>query len=369
MINKNMKNHFFVGALLMIGLVIFVQCSDDPDPVVESFFNNGVFIVNEGNFMDSDGSLSFYDFDSSKVRNNIFEAINDRPLAAVTQSLKFYNDRGYIIDSNGRVEIVEKKDLTSVGSITNGLSLPRFFVGHSTFGYVTDWGPYDDNWGNPDSRILVIDLALDQITRELETPSRPEGIVAVNDKIYVANSGTDLVTIYDPATNSLTDSIKVNNGPTHFAIDKNQDLWVISTGAYITGGALQKINPTTSEVIHTVDISNTLSNGKLSINGTGELLFFMGEQWAPDYSYTENKVYKTSISQPESYSEIISERNLFGLGVDPVNNQVYVTDAVAFQGNGKVYVYDFSGNKQEEYSVGRGPNGFVFMTQPCSCSN
>ena len=101
----------------------------------------------------------------------------------------------------------------------------------------------------------------------------------------------------------------------------------------------------------------------LAINGAGDLLFFMGEQWAPDLSYTENKVYKAGINQPESYMEIISERNLYGLGVDPVNHRVYVSDAVAFQGNGKVYVYDFTGNKQDEYSVGRGPNGFVFIIE------
>ena len=63
------------------------------------------------------------------------------------------------------------------------------------------------------------------------------------------------------------------------------------------------------------------------------------------------------------YSEIISKRNLYGLGVDPHNDEIYVADAVAFQGNGKVYTYDFSGNKLDEYSVGRGPRDFVFMNQ------
>jgi len=353
--------------VLILGLVIFIQCNDDPEPIVESFFENGVFIINEGNFSDSDGSLSYYDFDSLKVKNYIFETVNDRPLAAIFQSMKFYNEKGYLIDGNGRIEIVEQKDLSSVSSISTRFSIPRFFEGHSGFGYVSDWGPYDDNWGNPDSKIHVIDLETNQIFKTLDTPSRPEGIVALNDMIYVANSATDLVTIYDPATNSLSDSIVVNNGPTHIAVDKNQDLWVISTGAYISGGALQKIDLVTHEITHNVDISSTSPNGKLAINGSGDILFFMGEQWAPDFSFTENKIYKVDINQPDNYTEIISEKNLYGLGIDPVNNEVYVTDAVAFQGNGKIYIYDFAGDKQDEFSVGRGPNGFVFMAQPCSC--
>ena len=362
-----MRKCIISGLLMLSVIILFVQCNDDPEPVEESFFNNGVFIVNEGNFTDSDGSLSYYDYDSIKVFNQIFESVNDRPLAAIFQSMNFYDGRGYIIDSNGRIEIVDQKDLSSLGTINGNLTIPRYFEGAGTFGYVTDWGPYDDNWGNPDSEILVFNLESMQLSETIDTPSRPEGIVVVDNLIYVANSGSNQVTIYDPANNSQVNSIEVNNGPTQFALDKNQDLWVLSTGAFITGGALQQINLNTLEVIQTVDISSTVPNGKLTINGDRDILFFMGEVWAPDFSYTENKVYKASVTQPESYTEIISGRNLYGLGVDPENDQVYVADAVGFQGNGEVYVYDFSGIKQDEFSVGRGPNGFVFVSGICPC--
>ena len=89
----------------------------------------------------------------------------------------------------------------------------------------------------------------------------------------------------------------------------------------------------------------------------------MGEIWSLDYTYTNNKVYKTTINLPGQYTEIISEQNLYGLGIDPVKDEVYVADAVAFQGNGKVYTFDFSGEKINEYSVGRGPRDFVFRNE------
>ena len=93
-----MRESFFRVLLILSGMILFVQCSDDPEPVEESIFRNGVFIVNEGNFTDSDGSLSYYDFDSAKVENNVFESINNRPLAAIFQSMAFHNKKGYIID-------------------------------------------------------------------------------------------------------------------------------------------------------------------------------------------------------------------------------------------------------------------------------
>ena len=358
-----MRVSFFNGLWIVLSVILFVQCNDDPEPVIESFFKNGVFIVNEGNFTDSDGSLSYYDFDSLKVENGVFEQINERPLAAIFQSMAFYEQNGFLIDSNGRIEIVSDKDMTSVGTISSGLDLPRYFGGHSNYGYITDWGPYDGSWANPDSKIHILDIDNMQIMESLNTPSRPEDIMVYSDLIYVANSATNLITVYNPVDNKLVDSIEVNYGPMQFVLDKNQDLWVISTGAYISGGALQKVDLASAEVIKTVDLSGISPNGRLAKSGTGDLLFFMGEIWSLDYTYTNNKVYKASINLPDQYSEIISERNLYGLGVDPHNDEIYVADAVAFQGNGKVYTYDFSGNKLDEYSVGRGPRDFVFMNQ------
>jgi len=45
------------------------------------------------------------------------------------------------------------------------------------------------------------------------------------------------------------------------------------------------------------------------------------------------------------------------------DGEVVITDAVYFQGNGKVYTYDFSVKKLDEYSVGRGPRDFVFKNE------
>ncbi len=358
-----MWKSFFSGLVMVFVMILFVQCNDDPEPVEESFFNYGVFIVNEGNFTDSDGSLSYYDFDSARVGNNVFETINNRPLAAIFQSMAFYEQNGYIIDSNGRIEIVSKKDMTSVGTISSGLALPRYFAGHTNYGYITDWGPYDASWANPDSKIHILDLDNMQIKESLNAPSRPEDIMIYNDLIYIAHSATNLITVYSPDNQEVIDSINVNNGPVQFVLDKNEDLWVISTGAYISGGALQKVDLANAEVVQNVDLSGISPNGRLAINRAGDILFFMGEIWSLDYTYTNNKVYKATINLPGQYTEIISEPNLYGLGIDPKRDEVYVADAVAFQGNGKVYTFDFSGKKINEYSVGRGPRDFVFMNK------
>lgn len=352
-------------SILIVGVSFFMFSCDnnDEEPVKDSIFQNGVFVVNEGNFTDSDGSLSYYSYDSAQVANKVFESANTRPLAAVFQSMSLYLEMGFLVDQSGRLEIVNSNNMVSIKTINADLDIPRYFAGYSIKGFLTDWGPYDENYSNTESKIKVIDMETLEITSEFDTPSRPEGIVALKNMIYVANSATNLVSIYDPADNSAAGTIEVNNGPTSFVIDKDDNLWVISTGAYIAGGALQKINTDVNEVTKTVDLSTISPNGRIAINSTKDIVFFMGEQWAPDFSYTENTVYKANIFLPNSYESIISEENLYGLGIHPQKDEVYVADAVAFQGNGKVYVYDFSGNKINEFGAGRGTRDFVFVTK------
>ena len=40
---------------------------------------------------------------------------------------------------------------------------------------------------------------------------------------------------------------------------------------------------------------------------------------------------------------------------------MYIGDSKGFQSLGSVYVYDQTGQEKEEFEVGRGPNGFVFI--------
>jgi hypothetical protein len=358
-----MVKNFFSDLVLVTVLMFFVHCNNDPEPVGGSSFSNGVFIVNEGNFSDSDGSLSFYDIDSSKVSNKVFEAINDRPLAAVFQSMSFYGGYGFLIDQSGRIEIVDEETLLSFKVIDDDLVIPRYFAGYGNKGYVTDWGPYDESFMNNESRIKVFDLESLTYEGEFETSSRPEDILILKGKIYVANSGTNLISVYNPEDHSLLKEIEVNNGPTKFVVDKNDHIWVVSTGTFLSSGAIQEINTDNDEVLQTIDLGDTIPNGRFTIDGTGEVFFFMTEQWAPDYSMTWNTVIKGSVEDPDQFDPIITGQNLYGLGVDPVSGYIYVADAVAFQGNGKVTSYDIFGNAVEEITVGRGPRDFVFVRE------
>ncbi len=365
-----MKHRLISSMYLFSLLLIYSSCDNkDPGPVGSSDFDHGVFILNEGNFSDSDGSLSFFNLDSLTIINNLFEKINQRPFAGLLQSLRFYDQHGYLIDQLGRLEVVRENDLVSVHSLQNAFDIPRYFAAYQNTGYITDWGPYDENFVNNESRIKVYDLTSMRLEKEIETASRPEDIMVMKNKIYVANSATNLVSIYDPTDHSLIRELEVSMGPTRFVIDKMENLWVLCTGAYVTTGALNGIDTDQDQLIYDLDLADFSPNGRITINGDGDGIYFMSEEWNPDYS-TENTVYQVQLifngmesPMVESPVEFVSGQNWYGLGMDPLKNILYVADAAGFQGNGSFYRFDLNGDLIDKYFVGRGPRDFVFRTE------
>ena len=323
-------------------------------------FRNGVFIINEGNFTDKDGSISWYDFDSSKVILKVYEIANEIPFAGTLQSIAFNNEKGYFIDNSGRLEIVDEKTFLALNRLTD-FDIPRYMAFSGNKGYVTDWGPYGLDFSSTESYVAVIDLENDTIITKIDTESRPEGILVVEGKLYVANSNSTRITVISPDTDEIEKTITVPFGPSQLRLDKNGNIWVTCIGSWDGPSTLVEINSATGLVETQVELTGDKLNGRLSLNGEGDELYFMTERWSVDYTYTENAVFKIPVDfQGSGIEAIITGQNFYGLGVDPVNDVLYIADANAFSGNGTVIRYDSDGNEIDDLAVGRGPRDFVF---------
>lgn len=359
----NMKPLNLFAAGMILGILIF-SCSKDkskgPDNTV---FSQGVFIVDEGNYSDADGEVTFINFITGDVQHNVFKNANNRPFAGVLQSLTLFNGKGYLVDQLGRMEVVDALHFKSAGTLREGLAIPRYFAASGNTGFITDWGPYDAGYNNPHSKIVVVNLDDLTVKDTLPTGSRPEGIILSGGHIFVANSATDKVTVYNAGTYSLEKEITVTAGPVQFVTDKTGNLWVACTGSDSTSSAMEVIDPVNLEVNKTITLPpGVVLNGKIAINGTKDMVYVMSEQWSTDYSYSNNTIFKQPVDNSYfSYSSVLARRNLYGLGVDPSTAYVYVADAAAFQTNGIIYVYSDSGALLDSAGVDRGPRDFVFV--------
>ena len=347
-----------LGGLNAILISIFLlSCEKKPEPqavIIPEQSEQGVFIVNEGNFTFGNSSLSYYDINRDSVENNIFYRVNDIPLGDVAQSMKIYNGLAYIIVNNsGIIQVIDAKTFEYKGKIT-GLSSPRdiCFIDNSK-AYVSDL------YSNA---ISVINPTTFEISGSINIKHNSENFVQIDNKIYTNSwSFGNTINIIDAATNTYQDSIIVGIQPRSMALDKNNNLWVLTDGGFAgstygnENAKLHKINTSTNIIEQTLEFTDiNLSPSDLCLNETKDTLF-----------YIANNVYKMSINSNELPSQaIISNENsqtFYSLNIDKNNYKIYVSDCKDYTQSGDVYIYSTNGALISKLAVGINPGDFCFV--------
>ncbi|MHC2990452.1 hypothetical protein OB13_02200 [Pontibacter sp. HJ8] len=371
------KNNLFRSALFSAAFacsaLTYTSCDSDTDGPSGEYARNGVLISNEGAMTKSNASVSFYSHDTRKVENKVFSKVNaSMVLGDVLQHISVHGDRAYLVMNNsGKVTVANANTLKAEGEI-NGLEAPRYFAALSEDkGYVTEWLSYDPaTFIYSEGRVAVVDLKTRTVTKTIPVGVQPEQLVISNGKLFVANSGGKTITVINTATDAVETSIPVNDGPNSLALDRNNVLWVSSSGqkAYNSDwttseenskpGTLAKINTSSNTVIGTLTFtSKAPSPGKLTANGNRDKLYYV----------FNNKVYEQDVNASALAAKPLIDRGayvpygFYGLGVEPSTGMIYAGKAPNFTSDGWVVRYhNLSGAAVDSFQVGIAPNGFVF---------
>lgn len=342
--------------ILLLAIILF-SCSDD-DNRPKGLYDEGVFIVNEGQFGQANGTLSFYNRATETVTSNIFQAAPLNFAGAVFQSLHFANDKAYMVMNAGnKIEIANALNFESIKTISNEeLINPRFVIANNGKLYVSVWGSFDENFSLVDSYVLEIDEATGIVLREFDTDEGTEELLLVGNKLLAANynfGGSNTVSVIDLVTGSVN-HVSVNAGPTSFAVDANDNIWVLCSGTNEANStALVRLNKNSFELEKTISLSESTGQD-LAISSDKSNLFFMAD----------GKVYRLSINAnnaPEnSFIENEDLAVAYALGVDPSTGNIWIGDAFNFTSDGKAFVYNAQGEFLKEVNTGINPTAFVF---------
>jgi YVTN family beta-propeller protein len=354
-----MKNLLRLSCFFILSLSLFSCEIDSQSPIgvdtgqPSKDYQNGFFVVNEGNFSWGKATVSFIHqsgIDKGRVENNIFERVNNEPLGNVGQSMAIHNGKGYIVVNNSqKVEVVNPTTLEKIATIKD-LHSPRYFIGiNDSKGYVTTI--YRD-------LIYVIDLQTNRITKEIRTTGWTEKMAKLGDYIWVTSQESNKVWVIDSRNDEIIHTISTPAGSKSLVADESQNrIWILAAGS-----------DTENARLITSSLSNVRSSESRVFN-TGEKPRFLSIYNNNLYWISDNNLYQLSSFQVDSrlpqtpFIEGLGTQStlIYNAVISPKNGRLLFADALDYQQEGYIFEYDLQTKREvESYKVGIIPNDICF---------
>ncbi len=355
--------HFFINktklSIILASCVMFLfagcEENDEGDPNDQAVVEKGksVFVINEGAFQNENSSLGYIDKTTGEIHDDLFFDINDRLLGDVFQSMEITNEEAYlVINNSGVIEVINPETIELLSTIS-GFDSPRYMLPvDETTAYVSDMLA---------EKIWIVDLDDHTIESEIEFPGGwSESMIVADGNVFVTAPNANKIYIIDPSSNDIIDNIDVFAQPTSMVTDDNGTLWVISeglldweTGEQVEVGGITAINTQTMEATETYSFpEDGMSYSNLAINKTSQKLYYIGGGiWSFDIEGQELPTEPLIQNEGETF---------YGIDICPQTGDLYATDAIDFNQQGKVIQYTSEGDKVDSFDAGIVPSGFVF---------
>lgn len=353
-----MKLLSFVFVLILS--LIFSSCMKwDYSENITEFDNSdsGLFIVCEGNFQYGNSTLSFYNPTKNITENEIFFRANGMKLGDVAQSMSIYNDLGWIVVNNSHVVFAIDIDTFKEKGRIENLTSPRYihFV-DDTKAYITQiW----------DNRIIIINPTNYSITGYIVVPEMPnvsastEQMVQIGKYVYCnCWSYQNRIIKIDTESDEVVDQLKVGLQPNSLVVDKYGRIWTLTDGGYdgspygYEAPALYCIDPDSFSIIKSFDFKLGETPSEICINGDGSNIYWINDDiWemnVDSYQLPSIPIIKARVTK------------YYGLTIDPVNNEIYVADAIDFSQQGMIYRFSSQGLLLDSFYVGVTPGAFCW---------
>jgi len=346
--------------IFALAATFVIACKKDtpPTPQPTNKYGSGVLICNEGVFQTGVGTVSFYDREAKSIQNDVYQNENNGvPLGNILQSATQIGNKLYFVVNNSQQIVVANAGSMAHLSTISGLQSPRYLHAVSSDkAYISDWSS---------NSLAILNLKTNTISGSISTGNGPENMLQVGSRLFVSNSGGFSLDSTLTVINTITDDVEatyvVGPNPASLQIDVNGSIWVLCAGvsdwqnpANDKAGRLVQIDRTTGTIAQSFLFPNKSDHpAKLAINSSGTELYYLSSGYGGD-------VYKMNISNPALPTSPFISGTFYALGVDPANNEIYVSDPLDYNQRGTVYRYNTNAQIVDSVKAGIIPGNFLF---------
>ncbi len=334
----------------------------------------GFYLLNEGNMNMNKASLDHFDYATGIYRRNVYGQAN--PTAAlglgdVGNDIGVYGTKLYaVINCSNKVEVMDAKTARRIKVIY--VKNCRYITFANGKAYVSAYdGEVQTGSASPNGFVAEIDTATLAITRTVQVGRQPEEMAVVAGKLYVANSGgysppdyERTVSVIDLNTFTKIKDIDVAINLHRLKADAYGDLYVSSRGDHSNSepSRLFVIDTKADTVKKAFDIACA----NLAI--AGDTAYVVGSEFSystfgETVSYSMIDIKTETLLDGSFLPKAVSDAIVtpYGIAVDPVSGNIYITDATDKVSPGKLYCIDRHGTTLFTVATGDIPAHFAFV--------
>lgn len=334
----------------------------------------GFYLLNEGNMGLNKSSLDYYDATTATYHRNVYAERNPnvvKELGDVGNDLQIYGSKLYaVINCSHKMEVMNADDATRVVKI----DIPncRYVVGHKGYVYVSSYvGPVQIDPTAPKGAVFKVDTLTMNVVGNVEVGYQPEEMSVIGNKLYVANSGgyrignyENTVSVIDLDKFEVCDVLELEGVQNlhRMDVDSKGRLWVSSRGDYYGSvSTLVVVDPQSGKILKNMNIP--VSNMWVD----DDVAYIISSEYSKVTETEEITYAKVDMLNMEILSrQLITDgtdkkiKIPYGIAVNPVTKDIYITDAKSYVVSGTLYCFDKNGVKLWQQTAGQIPNSFAF---------
>lgn len=263
----------------------------------------------------------------------------------IPNEIAYWNEQVYIVNStSSSIQILDPR--TDI--VTGAIALPEG-ANPWSIAFTGTHRAYVSNYIA--NSISVVDIEEQNTVGTIPVGTGPQGILIVDNRAYVANtggySGADAyqgsVSVIDITTDSVTHTLDVPDNPRNLALAPNKHIHVLCTGDYAaTSGCVAVIDPAGGADYNTPTVTDTIAIGgapefiEITAEGIGYCLDWGTSENGLLYSYDT----RTDSALHNGDSPLLVGPNAGHMVYDPMESCLWIASMTQWGGDGVVQKYD-----------------------------
>jgi hypothetical protein len=343
---------------LAIAITALHSCKPDPKVSTQNDFGNGAFVVEQGQYLNGTGTISYINKNNSEITKDVFSKKNNGALGNILQSMNIINGTAYLVVNNANKIVACNANNMAFKSTITGVKQPRYIK------QINDQKAYISEWGDStaDGAIRVMDLETMVINKRIRVGNGAEQIAVFGNRAYVTCNGgfgnSDSIAIINIEYDTLIGKIAIGANPESMVQDADNNIWILCKGqwnstysALAKTGSIVRYNTFSNTIDRNIPFASTMAQPtSLCINGAKNKMY---------YSYNGG-CWFLNTNETVLHPWPVIYGNFYGINIDPKSDVIYTLDAKDYSSNGLLRRYNTTGTIIDSFGVGILPSEVYF---------